>query len=366
MTKPIYSLTFFSRLTETIPSVEYAGLTARQVVEYIAPEDGPRIVTEKAQAPFFVTCLLSVARYVGRTALRFPAGAEGQQRSGSHVTEAAWWAFDLDHVSAADMGTVLRTLDGMTFCAYSTHSHGREPDMVRMRVLLFADRAMVPTDWSASWHVLNTALFVGKADTATAKMHQAAGVWSAHPDRAASSFRHVGYGRPLAADKLLALAPKPQPQPQPQPQPTRATFLPTTPRRNQLPRYADALRWVDAGDYSSWQGALMSLRAAVELGEITDAEGREIWLTWSGTAPAERQSRNRETRYDPTSMWDRRPSLTTQAHVLAGALFAKARDNAARCVGAELTGPPSTRGREAERYLQTHHRRFFEQMGAAA
>jgi hypothetical protein len=143
MTKTIHSLTFFASLTDTIPSVKHTGLTARQVIEYIAPEDGPRIVTEKAHAPFFVTCLLSVAPYVGHTARRFPAGAKGQQRSGSHVTEAAWWAFDLDDISAADMGTVLRTLDGMTFCAYSTHGHGREPGMVRMRVLVFADRAMV-------------------------------------------------------------------------------------------------------------------------------------------------------------------------------------------------------------------------------
>jgi hypothetical protein len=169
----------------------------------------------------------------------------------------------------------------------------------------------------------------------------------------------VGYGRPLSADKLLALAPKPQPKL------ARATFLPMT-GRNLLPRYAAALRWLDAGAYSEWQAGLMSLRAAVELGEITDAEGREIWLTWSGTAPAERQSRNGEARYDPASMWDRRPSLTTQAHILAGALFAKARDNAARCVRAELSGHRSTRGQQAERYLQTHHRRFFEQMGAAA
>jgi hypothetical protein len=180
MTKAIHSLTFFPILTETIPSVDYARLTARQVIEYIAPEDGPRIVTQKAHAPFFIPSLLQVARYVGRTALRFRAGAEGQQRSGSHVIEAAWWAFDLDDISAVDMGTVLRTLDGLTFCAYSTHSHGREPGTVRVRVLTFADRAMPPTEWTASWHVLNTALFGGKADPATAKMHQAAGVWSAH------------------------------------------------------------------------------------------------------------------------------------------------------------------------------------------
>ena len=81
MTTAIHSLTFFPFLTNTIPSVEYAALTARQVIEYIAPEDGPRILTEKAHVPFFVTCILSVACYVGKTAQRFPAGAEGSARS---------------------------------------------------------------------------------------------------------------------------------------------------------------------------------------------------------------------------------------------------------------------------------------------
>jgi hypothetical protein len=359
MTDPIYSLTFFPSLTETIPSVEYARLTARRVIEYMAPTDGPRILTEKAHAPFFVTCLLSVGPYVGKTARRFRAGAEGQQRSGAHVTEAAWWAFDLDDITSEDMSTVLRTLDGMVFCAFSTHSHGREPGMVRMRVLVFADRALAPTEWTMAWHVINKHVFSGTADTATARMHQAAAVWCSHPDRVSQSFRHVAYGRPLSADKLLALAPKPQPKP------SRLPFLPTT-GRNQMPRYADALRWLDAGDYDVWQSVRMALRAAVELGAIDDAAGRALWLTWSATAPLERQSRNGQPQYDPAAMWDRRPRLTTQAHVLAGALFAKARDSAERCVRAEMSGPRSARGRQAEQYLRTHHRRLFEQMGAAA
>jgi hypothetical protein len=166
----LYSLTFFPGQFATIPSAEYAELTPTGIIDRIAPDDGPIVLMEKARAPHFVTCPLSVAPYIGKTAERLPAGAQGKQRSSGHVTESAWFAFDLDDITTPDTSTVLKALDGMTFCAYSTHSHGKEPGTVRMRVLVFADRTLFPADWSAAWHVINEHVLSGKADKATAKM----------------------------------------------------------------------------------------------------------------------------------------------------------------------------------------------------
>src|SRR6266700_3366852 len=133
-TRGIYAVTFFEQQRETIPSAEYTGLTAGEIIERIAPDDGARILAEKPLAPHFVTCPLAVAPYRARTALRFPGGARGKQRSSGHVTESAWFALDCDDITPKDSATILRGLDGRVFCAFSTHSHGKDAGKVRMRV----------------------------------------------------------------------------------------------------------------------------------------------------------------------------------------------------------------------------------------
>jgi hypothetical protein len=360
MTKDgIYAVTFFESQYETIPGGEYTDLTADEIIERIAPEDGPRILTEKAQAPHFVTCPLAVAPYVEKTALRFPGGAQGKQRSSAHVTDSAWFPLDCDDITPEDSVSILCGLDGMVFCAFSTHGNGKDAGKVRMRVLLFADRALAPAEWTAAWHVINGELFNGSADVATARMYQAAAVWTAHPERVAQSFRHVGCGQKLSADRLLALAPKPTAR--------QARFIsrPTT-HGGRRSRYEDALRWLDSGAYSVWCSVCMSLRAAVEVGDMVDSEAREVWLTWCAAAPAERQARNDNARYSPAAMWDGKPTLTMTPGILAASLFARARDRAEKCVRADLPRPLSERGEQAARYLAKHHHRLFEQLKATA
>jgi len=357
----INDVTFFRSLYDTTPSAEYSGLSVGRTIDMIAPPDGPRIVADKKQAPYVVPCLLAVRPYVNSTAERFPVGAVGKQRSSAHVTESAWFAFDLDDINSEDEDKINGRLKGkrVVFCAYSTHSHGQDAGKVRMRVLIFMGRKLGPTDWTRGWHVVNKHLLDSKGDPATAKMSQAAGVWCAHPDRVSSSFRIVGRGQPLCADELLKLAPKPTPQ--------KAKFVPppTKPGAHRA-RYGAALHWLDAADYQTWRGALMYLRAAVEVGDLADAEGRELWLTWSATAPADRQARNGQAQYSPGDMWDRKPKLTTAASILVAALFKRARDEAERCVRLELPSKLSTRAVEAATYLRRFHPSTFEKLRSAA
>jgi hypothetical protein len=356
---PIYAMTTFQGQRSTIPSAEYAGLTTSGVIATIAPKDGPVVLTEKANAPHFVPCLLQVAPYVGLTAQRFPAGAGGKQRSSQHVTESAWFAFDCDDISPEAKATVLRKLVGFDHCAYSTHGHSKEAGKVRMRVLLFMDRALAPADWSAVWCVVNGLVFDGKADVATSKLHQCAAVWTAHPERVAQSFRHVGRGKPLDADQLLSMAPKPTARaPQFIPRPTAPGV-----RRS---RYESALRYLDAGDYGVWLGGLMSLRAAVEVGDMADSEARAVWRAWTASAPASRQSRNGEAQYDPEGMWDRHPKPTTSPDILTASLFAKARGRAEQYLRAEMPGTLSQRALDAATYLATNHHNLFTSIVEAA
>lgn len=349
-----HALTFFAGQLSTRPTVDYPELSSSRVIEFIAPEDGPRVLEAKSSAPHFLPCMLREAQYIGRTAERFAPGAIGKQRSASHVTVSSWLAADLDDITDADLEQVLRRLEGRAFVAYSTFSHGKVEGLARVRVALFLDRALEPVDWSRVWRVINELIFDGKADTATARLHQAAAVWSSHPDRVARSFRHVGCGAPLSADRLLALAPKPQP----------AAITPPriTSQGGRQWRYAAALVWQDASDYSTWQSGLMSLRAAVERGEVSDKEGRELWLAWSGTAPDERRTRNTRRQYDPLEMWVRKQTLTTPAHVLVGALFNRAKAAAERQYKADRDGASTEAGQRAARYLREFHSAAFRQL----
>lgn len=355
----VHAVTFFPSQYETIPSAEHSGLTPERVIELIAPEDGPRIVTEKAHAPFFVPCLLAVAPYVGKTSERFSVGAVGKQRSASHVTVSSWLALDLDDISDGEMTLVLRKLEGLAYVAYSTHSHGKVAGVVRVRVVVFLDRALDPMEWMVVWHVLNKTVFDSKADKASAKMHQAAGVWCAHPDRVAQSFRYGGLGAVLCADNLLALAPKPKPVP-------LIEFPCAPPRGGRQWRYADALRWLDAGDYATWQAGLMSLKASVELGDMTDTEGCELWVAWSREAPGERQKLNSRTQYDPIAMWYRKQTLATPAQILVASLFSKAKVAAEQRYTADIAHGRTDADQRAELYLLTHHKAAFRQLKAVA
>lgn len=91
----IFDVTFFRGPFATIPSAEYAGQTASQIIDMVAPEDGPRLAEDKARVPYFVPCMLKVAPFVGKTAERYP-GQPGKQRSASHVTDGAIFPKDFD------------------------------------------------------------------------------------------------------------------------------------------------------------------------------------------------------------------------------------------------------------------------------
>jgi len=353
----IHAVTFFSGSWRTPPSVEHVGVTAWHAVEMIAPEDGPRIIEDKANGPYFVLCPLKVAPFVGKTAERFP-GQSGKQRSASHVTESASFAIDLDGLTPAQWERIRERLDAadVLFCVYSTHSHGRNPEEVRVRVLLFMDRALDPVRWADVWHVLNRMYFDGLADPATAKLAQQAGVWMAHPDREAQAFRIAKRGALLSADALVALVP---------PKPERRKFnAPAVPVGEQIARYTEALALVGAEAYTDWLTGLCAVKAAVMLGHLTDEDGAALWWNFTDSASAEAQVGNDDSRFDPESMWARWEPSAAPPDALVGKLFGRAKNRALDLVRGEMAqaGELSAAGLSAARYLAAHHPRAFEEL----
>ncbi|KON80756.1 hypothetical protein PA01_03130 [Azoarcus sp. PA01] len=323
----------------------------------VAPEDGPRIIEDKANGPYFVLCPLKAAPFVGKTAERFP-GQSGKQRSASHVTESGAFAIDCDGLTLAQWERVRARLKaaGILFAAYSTHSHGKAPDEVRVRVLLFLDRPLNPAQWADVWHVLNAMYFDGLADPATAKLSQQAGVWMAHPDREGQAFRIAKRGALLCADALLALVP---------PKPVRRKFnAPAVPVGDQIARYADALAQTGAETYSDWITGQGALKGAVMLGHLSDEDGAALWWNFTDSASPEAQEGNNDSRYDPETMWARWTPSAAPPDALVGKLFGQAKNRALDLVRSETAqgGELSASGLSAARYLATYHPRAFDEL----
>jgi hypothetical protein len=353
----IFAVTFFRGPFATIPSTEEAGLTASQIIDRTAPEDGPRLAEDKARVPYFVPCALKVAPFVGKTAERYP-GQSGKQRSASHVTAGALFPNDFDGITPEDKARILGRLvgSGVLFCAYSTYSHGKNPDEVRMRVLVFVDRTLEPLQWADVWHVLNRVLFDGLADVATAKLSQQAGVWATHPGREGAAFRVMNRGALLSADALLALVPPKVERPR--------RVRPKVSGAALTGRYADALAMTGAESFAPWMTGLSALKAAVLLGELPEDDAAGLWFAFSESGSDAAKAHNDDKRYDPAHLWEAWEPTAAPAEGLVGKLFANARDAALSACRADVAraGHLTDEGLRAARYLAKYHPRAFDEL----
>lgn len=353
----IFDVTFFRGPFATIPSTEEAGLTASQIIDRTAPEDASLLAEDKAHVPYFVPCALKVAPFVGKTAERYP-GQSGKQRSASHVTTGAWFAIDLDGITPEDKARILGRLvaSGVLFCAYSTYSHGKNPDEVRMRVLVFMDRALEPLQWADVWHVLNRVFFDGLADVATAKLSQQAGVWATDPAREGAAFRVMTRGALLSADALLALVPPKVERPQ--------RLRPKVSGAALTGRYADALAMIGADKFAPWMTGLSALKAGVMLGELPEDDAAGLWFAFSDSGSDAAKAHNDDKRYDPAHLWETWEPTAAPAEGLAGKLFASARDAALSACRADVArvGHLTAEGLRAARYLAKYHPRAFDEL----
>lgn len=353
----IFDVTFFRGPFATIPSTEEAGLTASQIIDRTAPEDGPLLAEDKARVPYFVPCVLKVAPFVGKTAERYP-GQSGKQRSASHATAGAIFPKDFDGITTEDKARLLGRLEasGVLFCAYSTYSHGKNPDEVRMRVLVFMDRALEPLQWTDVWHVLNRAYFDGLADVATAKLSQQAGVWATHPEREGVAWRVMNRGALLSADALLALVPPKAERPQ--------RVRPKVSGAALTGRYADALAMIGADKFAPWMIGLSALKAGVVLGELPEDDAAGLWFAFSDSGSDAAKTRNNDKRYDPANLWETWEPTAAPAEGLAGKLFASARDAALSACRGDVArvGHLTAEGLRAARYLAKYHPRAFDEL----
>lgn len=206
------SIATFNGFTGTKPVQELKYVTWDAIKEVIAPAS-PVILEDKSKDKFFVPCALKDAHLVGNTLDAAKSNSQpiiGKMRSKSHVTEASLLVIDVDGLSEEYLkaGLVKIKCDGLTYLAYTTHSHGRhdKPGM-RVRLIVPLDRPLDITGYAAAWHGLDQLYFsghAGKADSSGANMYQQQGIFCAHPDRANLAERWSEHGGIAASDALIA------------------------------------------------------------------------------------------------------------------------------------------------------------------
>ena len=160
-------ITTLNGFTGTRPAGEFLSLTWGEVVNIVCPAT-PAIVCEKRDGLYFLPCQLCEAPLVGNTldaAIRSGRPTVGKMRSKQHVTQASMLVLDVDGLSEADFDAALKKVrdDGITFLAFTTHSHGSaEKPGVRARIVIPLDRSVTVVEYSSAWYGFD-AYYVGGA-----------------------------------------------------------------------------------------------------------------------------------------------------------------------------------------------------------
>lgn len=342
-------LTLFDGFYSTAPATETSAAPWKQIVHAIAPADGLVLVVKKDRGPYFVGCLLKVAPLIGETlakAQRLGLPTAGKQRSASHVTEAREVSSDFDGIADKQLAAIEQRLSdaGLSYLAYSSHSHGRaDKPGVRCRLIVPVDAALNSADYKRAAQGLNASMLDGLADPAGFALHQQMGVWATAPERAHLAFRREHRAGVCSAAALLAAAPEDRKP--------ALRLVPATsgPLSLKTERVSAALAWLDADDYKTWVDAAIWIKAA-----YGDA-AYPLWMAWSQTA----DELHRADEGECQRVWD---SLETRitAEQGAGALFAHARDEALGAAKqAAMTGQWKGRGTDALVYLRSYHPSTF-------
>lgn len=207
------SLTTFKGFTNTRPDQEFGNISWPEVRNVLCP-DKPDIIEDKQLSEYFIPCQLKEARLVKKTleaAIKNGQPTTGKMRSKQHVTEASMLVMDVDGMCETDFIVGLNKMahDGLTFFAYTTHSHGN-PDKpgMRVRVVIPVDRPLTLEEYAMAWHGFDQLYWqgeAGKADASGANLYQQQGTRCCHPSRIDQTQSWRNDGGVASADALIEI-----------------------------------------------------------------------------------------------------------------------------------------------------------------
>lgn len=352
-------ISFFKSAFETRPAVIRENLTCESFAALVAPER-PFLCKTKQRGRFFLATALSDAPLIGKTlerALAAGQSAIGKMRSLAHVVAGWVLKLDLDGISEEELAALRSRLHraGIAYILYSTFSHWLKPG-VRARLILFLDAALPPDDYRRATQGAAKTLLGASLDPSEGYLHQLAGVYVAHPDRAGQAFREVVLdGFCVSSATLMAAAPG-----------DGVRHVSSAGQRIQAPKELTeldrrkvirALDWIDANEFRTWTKTGMMLKAL-----LPGEEGRALWINFSARASDSAKRRNAERKYDPASMWKGFAPVVSGEVALA-TLLALARDGAAVVAQQDVAaGGLTDRGQEAWMYLGRMHPQFADKL----
>ncbi|MFH1218152.1 MAG: primase-helicase family protein [Pseudomonadota bacterium] len=208
------SVTTFKGFTGTIPERELKDAGWDEICALLCPPK-PTILSDKKQGQYVIPCLLREAPLVGNTleaAKNKGTSIIGKMRSKNHATEASMLIIDVDGLTASDFMAALDKIkaDGITFLAYTTHSHGSvDKPGVRARLVIPLDRSVTIEEYEPAWHGFDEKYFdgrAGKADSSGAKMYQQQGTWCCHPSRVNQAEFWTHSGGVATTDVLIEIS----------------------------------------------------------------------------------------------------------------------------------------------------------------
>ena len=353
------SATMFSGFFDPLPADALEDAPFSALVNFIAPAAGPIIGPDKETLPFFVPCLLKVAPLTVKTSAKTGL-VEGKQRSSTHVTVAWFLVLDVDGLTQNQFDSLLAQLRdaGLTFLVYSTHSHGRKDKPgIRARLVVPVDRALNAADYAQAWLGFDQIFCCGaiaRADASGKNLWQQQGVWVAHPERVAQTFRIVHKAGVASADALIAEGAKVC-----QPKTERHEFQRVAlPSKQEICRLETAIGFIDADDYSEWTRTLVAFKAITP--RIGEDAALELALRYSERG--RNTEKNTQAQYNPETFFlNASPSMNAEAAL--GVIYARARDGAKVAVEQGLNRRMlSVHEQEALAYLAAYHKGTMKEL----
>lgn len=207
------NITTFNGFTGTKPAQEFEKIPWNEACNVLCPEK-PAIIEDKKQGQYFIPCLLKEAPLVGNTleaVIKNGQSTTGKMRSKHHVTEASMLVIDIDGLSTDDFETALTRIrvDGLTYRAYTTHSHGNsDKPGVRARLIIPIDRPISNEEYTVAWHGFDQRYLQGeaaKADSSGANLYQQQGTRCSHPSRVDQAQYWMDDAGVASADTLIEI-----------------------------------------------------------------------------------------------------------------------------------------------------------------
>lgn len=207
------SITTFKCFTGTKPDREFENIPWNETCILLCSKK-PAIIEDKKQGQFFVPCLLKEAPFVGNTlefAKKNGKPTIGKMRSKLHVTQSEILIIDIDGLPEINFEAGLAEIkaDGISFLAYTTHSHGStEKPGMRVRLIILLNRQVTIAEYAASWHGFDQHYWrggAGKADASGANLYQQQGTWCCHPSRIDQAQHWINDAGVASADALIEI-----------------------------------------------------------------------------------------------------------------------------------------------------------------